>query len=253
MDKKQEEINAIPNLLDVFVRNGRQIYLEDMRTVLFPRYVVLLLASLTGVIIVYLPLLMYMVLTGILYPFFHQVTFTAMIVPLSSYWEHSLYYLVLFAVLGPLNGLLRRFCVAHNLAFEKQVDADKDFRVGGDEISLALLFTGVFMLIFEEVRFLNIFIFFFSLFISMAWIYIHNILLSWYAFLFDNKKPQKLFALWNYLRVNDIVMLSSIKKIGLRNNEQTLVLEGDFSEEDISRLKEEVVGQIGEIEELVIK
>lgn len=253
MEAQQERVESIPNLLKVFSRNGKMLYIQDIRAAVYPLHVIIINGILTGVIIILLPPVLYFILeiSFVIFASYRGLNNSFEIV--LSYLGYIYQLLLLMAVLGGPAALLRRFCISHDLSFSRQVDADTEFRIGGEELALTFLFTIGLFLISETARYFNVFTFFGSLFITYFWLYVNNILLSWYGRISHNNNPQKLYLIWNFIQDQGIILNSALDQIGLKNGGRTLLVRGDISTSQAHKLQEKILENMSSLEEVEVQ
>ena len=244
---------AVPNILKVFARDGRQIYLCDLRSAVYPYYVTVTAGIISGLLATVVPVLVIFGI-GFIFSLFsqHFESFFSLSI-IFDYLAALRQVLIFSAVAGVFLPVVRKFFVARNLALVKQVDADIEFRINFDEVCAGVLLSVFLFSISETARFFSLFTVVFAYFGYLYWQYFHDIVLAFYARVSKRREPQKLFAVWSAMQKFEFLYLRNVRAVGIRDGGKTVVIKGDISEQCADQLREKLPEKIKEIEQIIIQ
>jgi len=242
------------NILKVFKRNGKMLYLFDLRAATFPLTITMIAGLLSALLIILFPPLIkagFIIAINLYSP--GRITGPGLITPFQDYLTQYWPLVIIISLLGLIMTIIRKICISNNLAIVKQVSPEIEFRIGYEEIISALLITFSVAIILETARYFSIFTFFGALLFFDLWQYFQDSIIEIYVSISNNQNPRKLFSIWSYLIENDIVKLSLVEKIGFNKDTNTVKIKGDIDKKAINNLKERLPEEFEEIKQVVFQ
>ncbi len=246
--------DTAPNILKVFKRNGKMLYLFDLRAATFPMTITMITGVLSALLVILFPPLIqtgFVVGVNLYSP--GRLTVSELIAPFQDYLTDNWHFVIIFSLMGLVLTLIRKICILNNWAIVKQVNPDIEFRIGYEEIISAIIITSGLCLFSETARYFSIFTFLGAFLFFDIWQYFQDFFIELYVAISNNQNPRKLFSIWYYLIENDTVKLSLIEKIGYDKKTKTVNIIGDIDQKAITNLKEILPEEFEGINQVIIE